>query len=107
MLTVTLPTSGGPVTVEATEPVPGLRVYEVPEGVSPTSKYRWILAHHEGRALASFKDRAGAEEGAAVVGPLADWTRGDMTVANYISLGGLVDDLVRALTGAGGDHPNA
>lgn len=107
MPTATLPTSGGPVTVDVIEPVPGLYVYEVPESVHPTSRYRWILAHHQGRALASFETGEAAEEGAGAVAELADWSRNAMTVANQLSLGGHVDELMRALTGAGGDHPNA
>lgn len=107
MPTATLPTSAGPVTVDATEPVPGLLVYEVPPSVHPTSRYRWILAHHEGPALASFETGEAAEQGAAAVAPLADWTRGQMTTANEISFGGNAARLLRLLRDAGGDHPNA
>lgn len=107
MPTVTLPTSEGALVVDAAEPVPGLRVYEVPANVSPMSKYRWILAHHEGQALASFETGEAAEQGAAAVAPLADWTRGVMTAANEISSAGRTEELMELLRGAGGAHPNA
>jgi len=107
MPTATLPTSGGPVTVDAIEPVPGLYVYEVPESVHPTSRYRWILAHHEGRALASFETEEAATGGANGVAHLADWTRSQMTTANQISLGGFVWKFTDLLRDAGGVHPNS
>lgn len=100
-------TSAGPLTVDATEPVPGLHVYEVPSHVTPASSYRWILAHHEGRALASFETEAAATAAATAVAPLADWTRGAMTAANEISLGGNTERLAVLLTANGGEHPNA
>ncbi|MFB7461256.1 hypothetical protein [Streptomyces sp. NPDC056188] len=106
MTTTTIPTSAGPVTVTATEPVPGLHVYEVPAAVSPMSTHRWILAHHEGRALAAFETEAAATSAAATVAPLADWTRSQMTAANELSLGGRVQELMDALAAAGGQHPN-
>ena len=49
-MAITLDTSEGPIEVTTTEPVPGLHVYEIPARVSPNSRYRWILAHHEGYA---------------------------------------------------------
>jgi hypothetical protein len=92
--------------VDATEPVPGLHVYEIPSHISPASPYRWILAHHEGRARASFQTDAAATDAAAAVAPLADWTRGAMTAANEISLGGNTERLTALLTAHGGEHPN-
>jgi hypothetical protein len=99
-------TSAGPVAVPATEPVPGLHVYEIPAHVSPESPYRWILAHHEGHALASFETEKAATEAAAEVAPLADWTRNAMTTANQIGPG-RTDELLSLLREAGGQHPNA
>ncbi|NED89632.1 hypothetical protein G3I76_57355, partial [Streptomyces sp. SID11233] len=64
-------TNAGPITVEATEPVPGLRVFETPPGVSPLSSHRWVLAHHDSAALASFETEAAATEAAHAVAPLA------------------------------------
>ncbi|WP_030992202.1 hypothetical protein [Streptomyces sp. NRRL S-1813] len=103
----TLATSAGPLTVDATEPVPGLRVFETPAAVSPLSTYRWVLAHHDEQALASFETEEAATSAAEAVGPLADWTRNAMTTANEISLGGHVDRLTTLLREAGGQHPNA
>lgn len=103
----TIVTSAGPLTVDATEPVPGLHVYEVPSHVSPNSSYRWVLAHHEGSALAAFATDTAATAAAAAVAPLADWTRGAMTAANEISLGGNTERLAVLLTAHGGEHPNA
>ncbi|MGA5202734.1 hypothetical protein [Streptomyces variegatus] len=99
-------TSAGPVTVTATEPVPGLHVYEIPAEVSTDSPFRWILAHHEGPALASFETEAAATTGAAKVAPLVDWTRNAMTTANLIGPGGM-QELLSLLRDAGGQHPNA
>jgi hypothetical protein len=100
-------TSAGLATVDATEPVPGLRIFELPTGVSPMSPYRWILAHHDSAALASFTTEAEATRAARQVAPLADWTRNAMTAANEISLGGKVERLMELLHAAGGQHPNA
>lgn len=106
-MTLSLSTSDGPIDVDSAEPVPGLHVYEVPAEVSPTSPYRWILAHHENWALASFKTSAAATEAAESVASLADWTRNAMTIANQISFGGNVERLMALLTEHGGQHPNA
>ncbi|WP_069883486.1 hypothetical protein [Streptomyces luteocolor] len=91
MPTVTVTASDGPVTVEATEPVPGLRLYELP--AEPSLEYRWVLAHHEGRTLGLFTSADDASGAAAAVAAMADWTRGAMTVANEISLGGNAERL--------------
>lgn len=101
-----LSTSAGPVTVTATEPVPGLHVYEIPQDVSPVSSYRWILAHHEGPALASFENDTAATEAAEKVAPLADWTRNAMTTANLLGPG-RTEELLALLRDAGGQHPNS
>lgn len=107
MISTTIPTSAGPIAVDAVELVPGLHVYEIPAEASPLSTHRWILAHHDGHALASFESEAAATAGAGAVAPLADWTRNQMTAANEISLGGRVQELMDALQAAGGQHPNA
>ncbi|GGR70871.1 MULTISPECIES: hypothetical protein [Streptomyces] len=107
MTTTTITTSNGPRTVTVTEPVPGLHIYEVPTDVSPNSTYRWILAHHDGPALAAFQSDTAATSAAHAIEPLADWTRSQMTTANEISLGGRVQALTDALQAAGGQHPNA
>ncbi|MER8030668.1 hypothetical protein ABTZ78_17115 [Streptomyces bauhiniae] len=106
MTSMTISTSGGLHTVDTTEPVPGLRVYELPTGISPFSTHRWLLAHHEGAALAAFETEAAATTAADAVSPLTDWTRSQMTAATGISLGGQTAALMKALESAGGQHPN-
>lgn len=103
----TFTTSAGPLTVEVTEPVPGLRVFETPPGVSPLTTHRWILAHHDDHGIAAFETEDAATAAAEAVAPLADWTRNAMTTANEISLGGHVDRLRGLLRAGGGQHPNA
>ncbi|MFH9403301.1 hypothetical protein ACH4JS_26650 [Streptomyces sp. NPDC017638] len=107
MATTTIATTNGPRTVTVTEPVPGLHIYKIPTDISPLSNYRWVLAHHEGSALASFESEDAATSAAHAVGPLANWTRSQMTTANEISLGGRVQELMDALQEAGEQHPNA
>ncbi|WP_328941569.1 hypothetical protein OG259_07800 [Streptomyces sp. NBC_00250] len=102
----TVDTNLGPIGVEATEPAPGLRVFSLPTNVSPDSPYRWILAHHDGPALASFETDDAAKRAAEQVGALVDWTRNAMTVANLLGPGGM-NDLMEQLRSAGGQHPNA
>lgn len=103
---VTLSTSTGPVSVSASEPAQGLRVFEIPTDISPFSTYRWILAHHEGVALAAFKTEEAAAAAAKKVAPLADWTRNAITAANEIGPAGM-EDLMALLRLSGGRHPNA
>ncbi|MEU9792917.1 hypothetical protein AB0E27_20205 [Streptomyces sparsogenes] len=105
-ITYTIGTSTGPVTVAATEPAPGLRIAKAPDDVSPLSERRWLLAHHDGPALAAFATEDQANTAAAAVAPITDWTRSAMTTANAISLGGLTGQLMEALAAAGGAHPN-
>ncbi|MCF3960321.1 hypothetical protein [Streptomyces fuscigenes] len=97
-------TSTGMLIVEATEPVPGLHVYEIPTQYD--ARHRWMLAHHEGHALAAFDTDAAATEAAGVLAPLADWTRSVMTAANEISLNGRTDLLRALMAAAGGHQPN-
>ncbi|MGV2914463.1 hypothetical protein [Streptomyces alfalfae] len=99
MPTVELASSDGPTTVDASEPVPGLRLYELP--AEPSLEYRWVLAHHEGRALGLFTSADDASGAAAAVASMADWTRGVMTVANEISLGGNAERFGLALIAHG------
>jgi hypothetical protein len=101
-----LSTTDGPITVTATEPVPGLHVYEIPEHVNVLSPLRWILAHHEGAALAAFETEEAATTAAEKVAPLSDWTRNAMTSSNLLGPG-RVEELGTLLREAGGEHPNA
>lgn len=95
--TIELPTADGPLAIEATEPVPGLRVFEIPADRAPLPDYPWVLAHHEGRTLGLFATADDAHGAAAAVASLADWTRSVMTTANEISLGGNVERFGLAL----------
>jgi hypothetical protein len=103
---ITISTSAGPVTVNATEPVPGLHVYEIPADVSPLSPYRWVLAHHDGLALASFESEQAAVTAAEKVAPLATWTSNAMTIANQFGPSGM-RNLTALLVDIGGQYPNA
>lgn len=65
------------VSVEAVEPVPGLRVYELPEELRQEGHgriYPWQLGHHDGRAMAAFASQDDALRAAREVADLADWT---------------------------------
>ncbi|MFH9108561.1 hypothetical protein ACH4LN_18095 [Streptomyces albus] len=64
----------GPETVTATEAVPGLLVYEVPDSVSIGNPNRWSLGTRDGFCIAAFPDKQSALRGAADLAPLADWT---------------------------------
>ncbi|MFG2307636.1 hypothetical protein ACGFS9_02935 [Streptomyces sp. NPDC048566] len=101
MTTIELPTKTGPITIEATEPAPGLRIYELPTEHAPSPEYRWILAHHEGRTIGLFKSADDATGAAAAVASMTDWTRSIMTAANEISLGGNVERFGFALIAHG------
>ncbi|MDK1473661.1 hypothetical protein QNO07_09535 [Streptomyces sp. 549] len=93
----TFNTSTGPTTVTATEPTPGLHVYKIPADTTPPPTGPWVLAHHDGRVLATYHTSDAATTAAGKVAPLADWTRNAMTAAQEISLGGKVAALKAAL----------
>lgn len=109
MTSLTIPTTTGHVTVDATEAAPGLLVFEIPADRQPDATHRWMLAHHEGRVLAAFESETAAIEGAGQVAPLADWTRSVMTAANQISLSldGGARAFLQMLRDLGGQDPNA
>lgn len=97
----------GPVIVDATEPVPGLRVYEEPDRVGPASACRWVLAHHQGSVLGSFTGEGAALGVAGRIASLAHWTRTATSVAVEISHGGTGEHLTELIRAAGGQHPDA
>ncbi|MFI2764894.1 hypothetical protein ACH5A3_39700 [Streptomyces echinatus] len=75
--TVRLP-GGTPLLVPATEPVPGLHVYEQPEqlrGPGDGTTHPWRLGHHSGLPLAAFPTQLDATGAAHEVADFADWTR--------------------------------
>lgn len=59
-----------PVTVDADTVAPGLLVHRWPDPTHP-----WRIAHHSGLVIAHAPDWAAARTGAALIAPLADWTR--------------------------------
>jgi hypothetical protein len=66
-----------PVLTLATEPVPGLRVYEEPEELrrADDGDWLWRLGHHSGFPMAAFTSEADATRAAHLVTDFADWTR--------------------------------
>ncbi|MEZ7004997.1 hypothetical protein [Streptomyces sp. AD55] len=101
MPTQTLTTSHGPLTVPATEPVPGLHVYEIPDSLAPGLDHRWFLTHHEGYVLASFTSEDAATTAAEKIAPLTDWTQNVMTTVNQLgpARAGLLLGLLREAGG--------
>ncbi|MCE7083472.1 hypothetical protein [Streptomyces sp. ST2-7A] len=95
-ITMTLHSSTGPVEVQATEPVPGLRVYRLP-GEHPEP---WHLAHHQGHILALAATEGTATATARAVADMTDWTRNTMTCANALFSSG--SDLAARIQQAGG-----
>jgi len=78
-MTLSLRTTGGAsLPVSATEPVPGLHVYEQPEQLrapGDDTTHPWRLGHHSGLPLAAFPSQDDATRAAHEVGGFADWTR--------------------------------
>ncbi|MFI6700301.1 hypothetical protein ACIBJC_15210 [Streptomyces sp. NPDC050509] len=105
MPTTTIATSAGPITVEATEPLPGLHLYEVPATVSTSSTYRWILALHDGQALAAFRSEHDAAGAVDSITGFADWTQPSAAITTELGASGM-KTLTALLTSAGGQHPN-
>lgn len=65
-----------PVLVQASEPVPGLRIYEQPEELCrPTETYPWRLGHHSGLVVAIAMYEDDIHRGAEKIADLADWTK--------------------------------
>ncbi|MEU4967833.1 hypothetical protein [Streptomyces smyrnaeus] len=64
----------GPETVTATEPVPGLLVYEVPDNVSVGRTKRWTLGTRDGFCIAAFATQQAALRAADDLRGIADWT---------------------------------
>ncbi|MFI6103213.1 hypothetical protein [Streptomyces sp. NPDC051310] len=64
-------------TVDATEPVPGLLVYEIPDVAhcSGLGHDHWRVAHHSGLLIAACQDEHDAEFIAQTIADFTDWTR--------------------------------
>ncbi|MGW0920099.1 hypothetical protein ACWD3J_13915 [Streptomyces sp. NPDC002755] len=108
-MTTTIPTTIGPVEVDATEAAPGLITFRAPDAFRPDCPYRWLLAHHAGRVLAAFETEAAATAAAVHIGALVDWTMSVMTAAQQISLSldGGPPAFLALLEELGGRDPNA
>ncbi|MET9517480.1 hypothetical protein [Streptomyces sp. NPDC002994] len=74
-LTLTCPDGQSYTVDHATEIVPGLLVYRIPEGMHPSSPHRWRIGHHSGLSVADAMLREDAVAGAELLGTLADWTQ--------------------------------
>lgn len=108
-MTTTIPTTTGPVTVEANTPAPGLITFPAPPEFRPDCPNRWLLAHHDGHVLAAFATEEAADTAAVEVAKVADWTKSVMTAAQQISLGleGGAPRFLALLKELGGHDPNA
>ncbi|WP_030407490.1 hypothetical protein [Streptomyces albus] len=62
-------------TVDAIEPVPGLRVYKHPHRDYGIGTYPVCLGHHEGRRIARTECTADAIDAARDLAEMADWTQ--------------------------------
>lgn len=108
-MTTTIPTTIGPVDVEANVPAPGLITFRAPFEFRPDCPNRWLLAHHDGHVLAAFATEEEANHAAVEVAKVADWTKSVMTAAQQISLSleGGAPRLLALLKELGGHDPNA
>jgi hypothetical protein len=64
-------------TVNATEPVPGLLIYDIPEATDCAEQEHdhWRVAHHSGLLIAACKDEHDAHFIAQTIADFTDWTR--------------------------------
>ena len=99
--THTIRTQQGPRTVQATSPVPGLHVYEIPDDIDTPSPLRWRIGHHSGLLIAAAMYQDDAMRGAEKIADLADWTR------DYADLRASVDsdELYLRIGWASCEHP--
>ncbi|MFJ9799893.1 hypothetical protein [Streptomyces sp. NPDC101145] len=97
-------TTGVTYTLDTTEPVPGLHVAEAPAWLSEDLPHRWLLAHHQGHALAVFPTAEAATTAAHKVAATADWTRDAATVLAHLGPAGQ-RALNASLHAAGGRRP--
>ena len=108
-MTTTIPTTMGPVTVDARQAAPGLIVFEAPDDFRPDFTHRWLLAHHDGHVIAGFDTQNTAGAAAERIAGLVDWTKSIMTCAQHISLSleGGPRGFLNLLKELGGHDPNA
>jgi len=68
--------TAAPVLAQATEPYPGLRIYQQPNELRrPNDTYTWRLGHHSGYAIVAFEYPGDADNAAWAIHTLTDWTR--------------------------------
>lgn len=108
-MTTTIPTTTGPVQVEASVPAPGLITFQADAAFHPACPHRWLLAHHDGHVLAAFETKDLADTAGVQVAKVADWTKSVMTAAQQISLSlqGGAPRFLALLQELGGHDPNA
>lgn len=108
-MTTVIPTTTGPVTVDASQAAPGLITFHAPDAFRPDCPYRWLLAHHQGHVIAAFETEETAAKAAVRIGALVDWTKSIMTSAQQISLSleGGPQAFLALLKELGGHDPNA
>lgn len=100
-------TTAGTVGVDTTETIPGLLVYELPDGFCDEARDRWYLAHRStGYALAVFPTQKAATDAAGAVAALTDWTQEMETIASASpSVPAFTSRLETALRDTGGSWP--
>ncbi|MEW5658289.1 hypothetical protein ABGT92_23585 [Streptomyces cinereoruber] len=74
-------------TAAATEPVPGLLVYQTP------GRDEWRLTHHSGLALAYCRDQQHAETTARLIADFTDWTRSAADIRSDEQVTSCLDEL--------------
>lgn len=79
-------------TVDAIEPVPGLRVYKHPDIAYGIGTYPVYLGHHSGRWIARMECTADAIDAAHDIADMADWTRPGEELQNLQGLDKKVGD---------------
>ncbi|MFB7707898.1 hypothetical protein [Streptomyces sp. NPDC056105] len=107
-MTITIPTTAGPVEVDAGAPAPGLVTFEAPEDFQPNCPHRWLLAHHDGHVFAAFETKDAADHAGVRIAEVVDWTKSVMTAAQQISLSleGGAPRFLALLKELGGHDPN-
>jgi hypothetical protein len=108
-MTTIIPTTTGPVAVDASTVAPGLITFRAPEEFRPDCPHRWLLAHHGGHVLAAFDTETTAGAAGVRLADIVDWTKSIMTSAQQISLSleGGSQAFLALLKELGGHDPNA
>ena len=84
--TFTITHGAGIYEVAAAEPIPGLRIYRLPQGLFK-APYDVRLAHHSGATIAAFEYLADAAFAAELIADMADWTQPAEAFATDADLG--------------------